>query len=635
MKKTAVWLLLAIVVFLSLPAETACGAQDSARIAGYSGEMVLGADGSLTVEEYVTWHVSGSPVLTRRLDVSNATAVEDISVYRVAEADPADPRAAQRVPLGRSDKPGADTYTYEITEEASGRYLELTLRPDMAGRYLTLVFSYRLTDCAYLYQDGAAYSFNPLWQAGEGTLGSFYMHCRVGEDIEQGEGTPRYYANGGITEQWTGPDLYSSEVDLSTGLEVVAVLPASWVPQGRKAVKNNILPHLDAQQQIYRIQREELYAQRQKALARGRLTLWVAVGVMAGGMILIFLLYGIRPPRPRQRSVLSPGKSLPAEACLLMRKPLTRWTALAALVHLWHRGFVRLIPGPKGQWTLKPEKRSDGELSLHEQYLLSWMLHHSGEANGDIRVKLSDATAFGVYKRLVKKSVDQKGILKEARGAWVIGLGLGVMEWVLAAMIAANTSTWDTALLVALMGVLVAGYGCLVRKVTPEEVRERARYQTYAQQLKQQEGCAGPWKRQLAYAMALGADGPLLRALYKEGRGEVKEFASWVRHQRLRMLLPVWNLSSKPQGGHRLPNIPAPRRETGLGVEKRRKTMDLRYRKPDRRQWVKAVKPIGTTRNETAAGSTDTRGTRPEIKHWKPDPKHRLPRTPGDSLKRR
>lgn len=629
-KKTAVWLLLAIL--LILPAGAAYGAQDTAQVVGYMGDMILGADGGLVVSEYVTWRVSGSPQLTRRLDISNATSVTDIDVYRVIEPDPAQPEDAARTTLRRTDSAAIDTYDYTVIEDMSGRFLTFSLHPDTAERYLTLVFTYRLTDCAYLYEDGAAFSFNPLWQAGEGSLNSFFMHCRLGDSIETGEGAPRYYANGGITQEWTGADLYASQVDLETGLEVVAVLPVSWVPQARKTVKNNILPHLDAKQQIYQAQREELFAQQQNALARGRLTLWVAVAVMAGGIGLIFLLYGVRPSRRQmQKKFLLPNKHLPGEACVLLRRSITRRTALAELIYLWHRGFVKLVRKSDGQWTLKPVKRSDAELSLHEQYLLSFLVHHSGEAADNIRDKLADPTAFGIWKRLVKKTVALKGVLKEAKAAWVIGLGLGVMEWVLAAMIVANANTWDTAILVAVMGVVVAGYGCVVRKVTLEEIRERVRYRTYARQLRGEKGCAGPWKRQLAYAIALGVDGPLLRVLSKEGSGEVSAFASWVRRQRLIMSLPVWKLTMK--GRQKWPKsfkqIGATRHEAAAArMDEHGKRAEIKYRKPNQRKWSKPLNPISAARHETAAARTAKEGKHAHTKYRKPDPKqwppHRL-----------
>jgi|GEM_PF-3852297 len=662
-KKTAVWLLLGLAL-LAAPFGAAYGAQDTAQVTGYTGNMVMGADGSLAIEEYVTWRVSGSPRLSRRLDVSNATSVENISVYRVTDPDPAQPEDAQRVALESGGTAASDTYDAEITEDGSGRYLSFTLRPEIGERYLTLVFSYRLTDCAYLYQDGAAFYFNPLWQAGEGTLDSFYMHCRLGENIEQGEGTPHYYANGGITEEWTGPDLFSSEVDLNTGLEVVAVLPVDWVPQGRKTVKNNILPHLDAQQQIYQVQRQERYAQRQNALARGRLTLWVAVAVMAGGVLLIFLLYGVRPSRrSQQKKYMPPSRHLPGEVRLLLRRSLSRRTALAELIYLWHLGFVKLVQGEGKQWTLKQEKRSDEELSLHDQYLLSVLVHHSG-GKDSIRDKLSDPTAFRIWKGLVKKTVAQKGILKEAKAAWVIGLGLGVMEWVLAAMIVVNVHTWDTAIVVAMMGVLVAGYGCVVRKVSPEEVREIARYRFYARQLRREKGCAGPWKRQLAYAMALGADRPLLRILIKEGKGEVRDFAVWVRRERWRMTLPVWILSISAGDGHkkmkpvktvdtarheaaatrieehgkrtktrdqkpvqtrktkpRKPVVTPRQAVADTRIEEYGKRIEAKYRKPDQTRKPKPLKPISSARHESAAARARKRGKHARTKYRKPDPK--------------
>ena len=621
------WLLLGLVLLLAAPLSAAYGAQDSARVVGYTGEMVLGADGSLAVEEYVTWRVSGSPRLTRRLDVSNATSVADIGVYRVTDPDPEQPEDAERIALWSSGSSAADTYDYTLDEEGDGRYLTFTLRPVMEERYLTLVFTYRLTDCAYLFQDGAAYYFNPLWQAGEGSIDSFHMHCRLGEDIEGGEGAPRYYANGGITEEWNGSDLFSSHVDLETGLEVVAVLPVSWVPQGRKTVKNNILPHFNAQQQIYAAQREELYAQQQNALARSRLTLWVASAIMAGGIVLIFLLYGVRPSRRRQqKKYLPPNRHTPGEACLLLRMSLSRRTALAELIYLWHYGYVRLIQCKDGQWTLKPEKRSDAELSLHDQYLLSWMVHHSGEAADNIRDKLSDPTAFTIWKGLVKKTVAQKGILKEAKAAWVIGLGLGAMEWVLAAMIVVNVNAWDTAIVVAVMGLLVAGYGCVVRKVTPEEMREIVRYRTYARQLRGEDGCAGPWKRQLAYAMVLGADRPLLRVLIREGSGEVKNFASWVRKERLKMALPILKIEKTAKNGRKWPKpfkkIKTARHEAAATrMEEYRKRTETKYRMPDQGKMPKPLKPVSAARHETAAVRIAKHVKHAHTKYRKPDPK--------------
>ena len=633
-KKTALLLLLGFGLLLAAPCGDAYGAQDAARVVGYTGEMVMGADGSLTVEEYMTWQISGSPDLTRRLDVSNATSVEDVGVYRVTDPDPVQPQEAARIALWSSGTAAADTYDYAVTEEMDGRYLEFTLRPDSEGRYLTLVFTYRLTDCAYLYQDGAAFYFNPLWQAGEGRLDSFFMHCRLGEDIEPGEGEPQYYANGGITEEWTGADLYSSHVDLATGLEVVAVLPVSWVPQGRKTVQNDILPHLQAQQQIFAAQREELFTQQQNALARSRLTLWVAGAIMAAGMVLLFLLYGIRPSRRQQRQTyLPPSRHLPGEARLLLRKSLSRRTALAELIYLWHRGYVKLIQGKDGQWTLKQEKRSDAELSLHDQYLLSFLVHHSGGAADDIRDKLSDPTAFKIWKGLVKKTVAQKGIIKEARAAWVIGLGLGVMEWVLAAMIVVNINAWDTAILVAAMGVLVAGYGCMVRKVTPEEMREIIRYRTYARQLRREEGCAGPWRRQLAYAMALGVERPLLKVLIKDGSGEVSAFAAWVRHVRFKRSLSFLQ-RSKPVKGNRkkksLRQIGASRHEAAATrIEEYGKRPEIKYRKREPGQKPKPLKPISAGRHGSEKTQADRRGT--HTKYPRPDPKKWPPR----GLKRR
>ena len=629
-KKTAIWILLGLAVLLAAPAY---GAEDTARVVGYTGDMVLGADGSLAVTEYLTWRVSGTPRLVRRLDVSNATSVTDIGVYRVTDPDPEQPEEAERIALWSSGTAAADTYDYAFTEEGDGRYFTFTLRPEMEERYLTLVFTYRLTDCAYLYQDGAAYYFNPLWQAGEGNLDSFFMHCRLGEDIEPGDGEPRYYANGGITEEWTGADLFSSEVDLETGLEVVAVLPVSWVPQGRKTVKNNILPHLDAQQQIFAAQREELYAKRQNALARSRLTLWVASAVMAGGIVLIFLLYGVRPRRQPRKKYLPPNRHLPGEARLLLRRPLSRRTALAELIYLWHCGYVRLIQGKDGQWSLKSEKRSDEELSLHDQYLLSFLMHHSGEAADNIRGKLSDPTAFTIWKGLVKKTVAQKGILKEAKAAWVIGLGLGVMEWVLAAMIVVNVNAWETAIVVAAMGVLVAGYGCVVRKVSQEEMREIARYRTYARQLRSEKGCAGPWRRQLAYAVVLGADRPLLRTLIREGSGEVKAFATWVRRERLRMALPVLKLSKAVMGGRKKikalkPFKTARHEAAATRTEEPGKRTDTKYRMPDQGRMPKPLKPVSAARHENAAPPTAQRGRPAHAKYRRPDPKqwppHRL-----------
>lgn len=634
-KKTAVYFLLGLILLLASSFGVAYGAEDTAKVAGYTGEMVLGADGSLAIEEYVTWRVSGSPRLTRRLDVSNATSVEDIYVYRVIEPDPARPEDTQRIALWSADTAAADTYDYGFTEEGSGRYLTFDLYPDMEDRYITLVFTYRLTDCAYLYQDGAAFYFNPLWQAGEGRMDSFFMHCRLGEDIESGEGGPHYYANGGITEEWDGPDLHSSEVDLSTGLEVVAVLPVSWVPQGRKTVQNDILPDLNAQQQIFAAQREELFIRQQNALARSRLTLWVAVAVMVGGILLIFLLYGMRPGRrQQQKKHLLPNRHLPGEARLLMRRFLSRRTALAELIYLWHSGFVKLIRGKDGQWTLKPEKRSDEELSLHDQYLLSFLVHHSGDMADNIRDKLSDPTAFRIWKGLVKKTVAQKGILREAKAAWVIGLGLGVMEWVLAAMIVVNVNAWDTAIVVAVMGVLVAGYGCMVKKVTPEEMREITRYRNYARQLRREDGCAGPWKRQLAYAMVLGADRPLLRALVKEGKGEVKDFAEWVRRERWRMALPIWSLSGAAKD-HRKKAKPvkpvSTARHEAAATRITEKQAEPRYRRPDQVRKPKPLKPISGTRHETTAARTAKRGKYPHTKYRKPDPKQWPPRGLGKS----
>ena len=633
-KKTSLWILLGLVLLLVMPFGAACKAQDSARVVGYTGEMVLGADGSLAVTEYLTWRVSGSPGLARRLDVSNATSVEDIGVYRVTDPDPAQPEEADRIALWSTGTAAADTYDYTITEEGNGRYLTFTLRPDMEERDLTLVFSYRLTDCAYLYQDGAAFYFNPLWQAGEGSLKSFYMHCRLGEDIQPGEGDPRYYANGGITEEWTGADLHSSQVDLTTGLEVVAVLPVSWVAQGRKTVRNNILPDLDARQQIFKVQREELYARQQDTLARSRLTLWVASAVMAGGIVLIFLLYGVRPRRQQLPKYLPPNRHMPGEARLLLRKSLSRRTGLAELIYLWHCGYVRLIQGKSGQWTLKPEKRSDAELSLHDQYLLSWMVYHSGEAADNIRDKLSDPTAFTIWKGLVKKTVAQKRILKEARAAWVIGLGLGVMEWVLAAMIVVNANAWDTAIVVAVMGVLVAGYGCVVKKVSPEEMREIARYRTYARQLRGEDGCAGPWKRQLAYAVVLGVDRPLLRVLIREGSGEVRAFASWVRKERMRMVLPDLKTGKAVKNARKWPKpfkkIKTARHEAAaMRMDEYGKHTGARYRMPDQGKMPKPLKPVSAARHETAAERTAKRGKPAHTKYRMPDPKQWPPHKLG------
>lgn len=444
MKKAIIFALSFILLITSLGISKSLANEDmpiSLDIHAYTASAHVNPDGSVSIEEYITYNFNKnfSGTIRKNIDAFAASSIDNFSVYYVAEVDEED------IKKSKLEQIKSDTYKL-IYDEEYGIVNGIEVSIDKEENQKTLVYKYTLYDLVGIYKDMALLDWSFINQEDGRCLGeiSISVHIPKGGDVEltqsflQGALYSQQFKEGNTVK-------YDASLMLEDGdLRLVMLLPTSMVPEGRKIIENEIADKVLADMQEYEEiigQAREAYERRQLIIRLLSIVTWVLIAI---AFVYIFIKYDKDPATgidKKHVNQLPANYYTPAELGVLMNKGRVREDyIIATLIDLVNRTYIKAVPEEGGGFLLS--QNSDVEtkdLKDHEKYLLVWLFEDLGHGSSNISTKDFEAWVqdpsnrqrykykYNTWKKLVIEQAERWNFFENVKKAKLYGLVFGLI----------------------------------------------------------------------------------------------------------------------------------------------------------------------------------------------------------------
>ena len=427
-----IFLILSFIIFIStLGVCESLASEDTPKswdIHSYEAMIHVNTDGSVSVEEYVTYKFNKNytGVVRKNIDAFAASAVENISIHHVSEVNEED------IKISKLEQIKSDAYEV-LYDQEYGFINGIDISVDAEEKQKTLVYKYTLYDLVGIYKDMALLEWSfinkedgPVWE----TFLLVYIFpregCRTNTSFLQGV----LYS-----QQLQDNSVVQFDASLMTGeddLRLLLLLPTSMVAEGRKIIDNEITEQVLADMQQY----EEMIGQARQAYERRQLTVKLLTILscvfIVGVLAFLFVKYDRNPKRVKKTYVneLPANYYTPAELGVFMNKGRIREDyIIATLIDLVNRGYIKAESQEEEGFVLSQNPETDTkDLKAHEQYLLIWLFDDFGHGSTNISTKdfetwIKDSSnsqryqyKYNTWKKLVLDQADKWKFFENVKG---------------------------------------------------------------------------------------------------------------------------------------------------------------------------------------------------------------------------
>jgi len=390
---------------------------------------VINPDGSMDVEEYITFDISRShegPVV-RHVDIANSSSMENLEVFAAIPAETEDNDEAgvqpELEPYDFVDQPGQDVskvYTTKPGDSPEEVQDIIIYLPADGGKH-TVVLKYRLNDLVSLYNDVAVLYWNPVVKGSGLDVQNMDMRITLPQGTKPDGVKPFVYGalegNCEVLEDGTA-GIAVKKLGSNEFMEVTLVFPKDGVTQGRKLIDNDGLQRISEEQSL---KAEEMEVLRQQREYERKLRLAAIAGAVAG-IVGISVCVGIWVKRRRSRSIpaiskvkaqtedRAEGRAVtvpqvgaskgsksdkgegmpdidlpadyytPAELSVLLRgRKIKPWDMVATLIDLAVRRYLDVEVSNGKYYVLSLKDFDPSSLKPHEEYLVNWFFKDIGD----------------------------------------------------------------------------------------------------------------------------------------------------------------------------------------------------------------------------------------------------------------
>jgi hypothetical protein len=481
--KKHIFLILSFIIFIStLGVCESLASEDTPKswdIHSYEAMIHVNTDGSVSVEEYVTYKFNKNytGVVRKNIDAFAASAVENISIHHVSEVNEEDIKKSKLEQI-KSD-------AYEVLYDQEYGFINgIDISVDAEEKQKTLVYKYTLYDLVGIYKDMALLEWSFINKEDGPCLGdiSISVHIPKGGDVEL---TQAFLQGVLYSQQLQDNSVVQFDASLMTGeddLRLLLLLPTSMVAEGRKIIDNEITEQVLADMQQY----EEMIGQARQAYERRQLTVKLLTILscvfIVGVLAFLFVKYDKDPKTGIKKTYvneLPANYYTPAELGVFMNKGRIREDyIIATLIDLVNRGYIKAESQEEEGFVLSQNPETDTkDLKAHEQYLLIWLFDDFGHGSTNISTKdfetwIKDSSnsqryqyKYNTWKKLVLDQADKWKFFENVKRAKLYGLLIGVVA-IIPGVVLYTMGEAVKGLVVVGLSLILMAYSQFIRKRT-------------------------------------------------------------------------------------------------------------------------------------------------------------------------
>ncbi len=495
---------------------------DSWKIHSYTSTAHVNSDGSVSIEEYITYKFNKnfSGTIRKNIDAFVASSIDNMSVYNVVETNEED------IKKSKLEQIESDSYEF-IYDEEYGIVNAIDISIDTEEKQKTLVYKYTLYDLVGIYKDMALLDWSFISREDGLCLGeiSISVHIPKGGDVEL---TQSFLQGVLYSQQFKDGNTVQYDASLMTGdedLRLILLLPNSMVPEGRKIIENEIADEVLADMQEY----EEKIGQARQAYERRQLTIWLSTIVACASIAIVFVFLFIKYDKDPKTGIdkkhvneIPANYYTPAELGVFMNKGKVREDyIIATLIDLVNKGYLNAKPWEEGGFLLSqnPDVETK-DLKAHEEYLLVWLFEDFG--HGSTNVSTNDFEAwlkdesnkqrykykYNTWKKLVLEQAEKWNFFENVQKAKLYCLLFGLLA-AIPGVILCTMGEMIRGLSVIVLALLLAIYSLFICKRTQFGAINNALWTGFKNYLKNplQSDLVKPkldvWDRFLAYSIPI------------------------------------------------------------------------------------------------------------------------------------
>lgn len=428
---------------------------------------VVNPDGSMDVEEYITYDVSRShegPVV-RYIDIAHSSSMKNLEVFSVTSVDTEGSHQPELDPYEFVDKPDqsmSKVYTTRPGPSPEEVQEVVIYLPSDAGKH-TVALKYRLNDLVSLYRDTAVLYWNPIVKDYGLDVQNIDMRIVLPQGTKLDGVKPFVYGaleGSCLVSEDGSVNVTAKKLGSKEFMEVTLVFPKDGVAQGRKVIDNDGLGRILEEQ---RLKAEEMELLRRQKEQEQKLRLIVIAGATAG-IIGMGVCVGIWMSRRRLRSTSAfsrhkstvhdkPGDRLvtrrrvgvfeptkgekreevstidlpadyytPAELSVLLHgRKIKPGDMVATIIDLAVRRYLDVEVSDGKSYVLSLRDFECDSLKTHEEYLLNWFFKDIGDGGKVSTEAILQAAyergfynRFVIWRKLVVRQAIRWGFVKRA-----------------------------------------------------------------------------------------------------------------------------------------------------------------------------------------------------------------------------
>lgn len=496
---------------------------DPWTVESYTAFADIGSDGSMDIEEYITYKFTKDfpGTLKRRMDTFATSGLDGLSIHSVDELDPEDIRNSKKETLQ------GDAYDV-VYDTDYGLVNEIDITLDEEDRGKTLVFKYKLYDLVGLYKDMALLDWTFMDDVDSREIKDIF----VSVNLPKGANPDTVYSTllGPLYSQQLGEDnnisYEASLMDGGRSLRLTMLLPTSTIPGGRKMIDNEITKEVLSDMEEYESEIEATRKDYETRLLTIDLLTYITIGVIILVGVYLYFRYD-RDPKSDTKlthtNKLPADYYTPAELGVFMNKGKVRGNYMVAtLMDLVNRGYLNIKPSAEDRYILSKNSDADArQLKAHEEYLLAWIFDDFGEDSPEVSISQFDdwlgdhsyreryKYKYRTWSDLVEKQAAKWKFFENVRVAKLYGLLFGILTAVPGILLYTLDARINGIAIIALAMVLMI-YCQSVRKRTEFGAINRTQWIAFRNYIREASASQLPrpeldqWERFLAYVIPMG-----------------------------------------------------------------------------------------------------------------------------------
>ncbi len=501
----------------------------------YRAIAEINADGSLAVEEYITYRFTKgfSGHLKREIDTFTASSMDNIGIFSILEINQED------ITKSKLEEIEADSYRI-IYDQEYGMVKGLELSLDAENRQKTVVFKYTLYDLLAVYKDMALLDWSFLNKLDNLYTGNISISVKMPKgtrmDSIQSLLMGPLYAQQVIGEDTVEFD--ASHFGYDGDLRLIMLLPTSVIPQGRKKIENDITDEIMAEMSQYEKEIEEVRRNYEVRHLTFRLLTYVSIGLIALAFIYLYIRYDKDPKtgiKQKYTNKLPVDYYTPAELGVLMNKGKVKANyIIATLIDLINRGYldIELSDSDHGFYLSKSPDASTEQLKSHEEYLLVWLFDDFGQDSQRVStVKFEEwirdkknrsryKHKYKTWEKLVTFNASKWKFFENIKKAKLTGLIFGILTFISGIILYLLGDIIKGSTVVGLSLLLII-YSQFIFKRTEFGALNNAQWLSFIRYIKEPTKSKlpnpepGDWERFLGYAIPIGRAGHIIEQFPK------------------------------------------------------------------------------------------------------------------------